>query len=396
MSSSRGLSAIASRTAARVGSIDILRGAVMVLMAIDHVRVYSGVPAGGQTPGVFFTRWVTHFCAPGFVLFAGTAAYLHGQKLGNRAALSRWLLLRGLWLVFLELTWMRLCWTFNLDFSHYLLAGVLWAIGWCLVLLAGLIYLPLPVVGGFGLVVIALHDLVDPHLPALTALAQKSGAFWLWQTLYFPFGSIGPLAILYTLVPWVGVMAVGYAFGRLVDEPPERRRRLCFAIGGAAIAAFLVLRGFDLYGDPRPWREAAAPSLALLRFLNTSKYPASLLFLLMTLGPLILSMPLFDGAPGVWARVLAVFGRVPLFYYLLHIPLIHALALLVSLLREGRLNPWLFANHPLRNPPASPEYQWSLPLLFAVTAIAVALLYWPCRWFAELKRTRRWRWAALL
>jgi uncharacterized membrane protein len=394
--SSKGLTAIASQTAARVGSIDILRGAVMVLMAIDHVRVYSGVPAGGPTPGLFFTRWVTHFCAPGFVLFAGTAAYLHGQKLGSRTALSRWLLLRGLWLVLLELTWMRLCWTFNLDYSHYLLAGVLWAIGWCLVLLAGLIYLPLPAVGGLGLAIIALHDLADPRLPALTALVQKSSAFWLWQILYFPFGSIGPLAILYTLIPWVGVMAAGYAFGRVVYQPPERRRRLCLAISGAAIAAFLVLRGFDLYGDPRPWRAGAAGGMALLRFLNTSKYPASLLFLLMTLGPLIFLMPLVDRARGFSAHALAVFGRVPLFYYLLHVPLIHALALLVSLLREGHLNPWLFANHPMRNPPAPPGYQWSLPLLYAVTAIAVAMLYWPCRWFAELKRTRRWRWTALL
>ena len=133
-----------------------------------------------------------------------------------------------------------------------------------------------------------------------------------------------------------------------------------------------------------------------MRFLNTSKYPASLLFLLMTLGPLIFLMPLVDRARGFSVRALAVFGRVPLFYCLLHVPLIHALALLVSLLREGRLNPWVFANHPVRNPPAPPGCQWSLPLLYAVTAIAVALLYWPCRWFAELKRTRRWRWTALL
>src|SRR5205823_228717 len=134
----------------RVASIDVLRGAIMVLMAIDHVRVFSGVPAGGPAPGVFFTRWITHFCAPGFVFFAGTAAFLHGRRLPDRGALSRWLLGRGAWLVLLELTWMRLAWTFNLDFAHYLLAGVLWVIGWCLMLLAGMIWLPLPTVGALG------------------------------------------------------------------------------------------------------------------------------------------------------------------------------------------------------------------------------------------------------
>src|SRR5438552_3530387 len=174
----------------------------MVLMAVDHVRVFSGVPAGGPSPGVFFTRWITHFCAPGFVFFAGTAAFLHGQRLPGRGALSRWLLSRGAWLVLLELTWMRFAWTFNGDFAHYLLAGVLWVIGWCLVLLAGLIWLPLPAIGAVGAAIICLHNLLP---------GGRGGA--LWQLLYSGIGStIGPLVILYTIIPWIGAMAARYAF----------------------------------------------------------------------------------------------------------------------------------------------------------------------------------------
>ncbi|HVT37669.1 MAG TPA: hypothetical protein VHE78_01370, partial [Gemmatimonadaceae bacterium] len=259
-------------------------------------------------------------------------------------------------------------------------------------------------------------------------------------------GATGPtLAILYSIIPWIGVMAAGYAFGPIMLLDAARRRRICFALGGGAIAAFAILRGFDLYGDPRPWSRvtalpaqsgsarapagaagstasggaagrggggapgAAAPAQvapqarsqatrppAFLRFLNTNKYPASLLFLLMTLGPMLFALPLLEGARGALASALAVFGRVPFFYYLLHIPLIHAAALVVSALREGSVNPWLFANHPMANPPPPEGYTWNLWLLYAVFVVVVAVLYVPCRWFARLKAARRDRWLSYL
>ena len=379
----------------RVDALDVIRGAIMVLMAVDHVRVYAGVPAGGPQPAIFFTRWITHFCAPGFVFFAGTAIHLRKEKLPDRAALSSWLLLRGAWLVLLELTWMRLCWTFNLDFSNYLLAGVLWAIGWSLVAMAGLVWLPLPAAGAIGLCLIGLHDLSAPWVRASGKALADGSLGWLWKTLYLG-GAVGPLIVLYTLIPWIGVMAAGQAFGPVLRMPPERRRALCFSLGGAAIAAFLLLRYFDLYGDPRPWQTQPPRLSPILRFLNTTKYPASLSYLLMTLGPLIAAIPLAERARGQIARLLAVFGRVPLFYYVLHIPLIHALALFVSVLRTGHLSPWLFENHPVGMSQAPPGYQWTLPVLYSIAATAVAILYLPCRWYAGVKQRSRSRWVSLL
>lgn len=360
----------------------------MVLMAIDHVRVYAGVPAGGPTPGVFFTRWITHFCAPAFVFLAGTAAFLYGQKIGSKAALTRFLLIRGAWLVLLELTVIRLAWTFNFDYSHYLLAGVIWMIGWCMILLALLIHLPLVVVTTIGVAIVGLHNLTD-FMPGLRDDAGQSGIAWLWPFLYFG-GAVGPMAVLYSIVPWIGVMALGYAFGSLFQLAPARRRTICFMIGGGAIALFLVLRGFNFYGDPRPWTGG------VLGFLATSKYPASLLFLLMTLGPTIALVPLLERARGWWAHALAVFGRVPFFYYLLHIPLIHLLTILVARIRTPAAVPWLFENHPMWPSEAPPGYQWSLPLLYLVFAVAVVILYFPCRWFADLKARRRDKWLSYL
>ncbi|HZD92777.1 MAG TPA: heparan-alpha-glucosaminide N-acetyltransferase domain-containing protein, partial [Candidatus Sulfotelmatobacter sp.] len=366
----------------RVSSIDIVRGVVMLLMAIDHVRVYSGLPAGGSTPGIFFTRWVTHFVAPAFCFLAGAGAWLHGRKLNTKKTLAWFLLTRGAWLIFLELTVLRIAWTFNLDFQHYMLAGVIWMLGWCMVLLAGLIWLPVPVIAFFGLTIIAAHNILDFYVPQIRPALQSSSVAWLAQFLYFggtvEIGSAHiPLAVLYSIIPWIGVMAAGYAYGSLMDLPAEKRRRLNLAIGCGCIALFLILRSLDVYGDPRSWNPKPRPQQAAtqfkqpaatqssgtggsagaasgntsgasqatpaparpapvhppayIRFLNTAKYPASLLFLLMTLGPMFVGLALSENWRGKFADVLEVFGRVPMWYYLLHIPLIHVLALLVSL-----------------------------------------------------------------
>lgn len=376
----------------RVASIDIIRGAVMVLMALDHVRVYSGLPAGGSTPGIFFTRWVTHFCAPAFVFLAGSSAYLAARKLESKAALSRFLFIRGAILVLLELTLVRFTWTFNLEVTS-LLAGVIWAIGWSMIGLALLVRLPVSVIAGFGLAIVGLHNLLD----GLPAEQGPPGGLpgWLWQVLYGggPIGGDGGgavLFVLYSLVPWIGVMAAGYAFGAILTMEPARRRRLCLIIGLGATALFVLLRTINGYGNPSPWSAGRLPGI--LSFLNPAKYPASLDFLLMTLGPTIALIPLLEHARGAASRALTVFGRVPLFYYLLHIPLIHVLAILVSLVRTGSVTPWLFGNHPAMIGPAPDGYTWSLGLLYLVTAVAVTILYFPSRWYAgrRLRGARTW------
>jgi len=391
----------------RIASIDLIRGAVMILMAIDHVRVFSGLPAGGPTPGIFFTRWVTHFCAPAFLFFAGTSAFLYGRR---HAGLSRFLVTRGAWLVLLELTFLRVAWTFNFDFAHYEMAGVIWVIGWCMILLAGLVKLPLPVVGSVGLLIVAGHNLMDPHVRGLISSLGDNASSGLWKIVYLGFfggpirfGAEGPsLIVLYSIVPWIGVMAAGYAFGRIMMLAPDRRDRICLAVGLGATALFLVLRGFNWYGDPRPWGAAAqgpngAPAMpALLAFLDTNKYPASLNFLLMTLGPTIALIPLLERARGALARWITVFGRVPFFYYVLHIPLIHVLALIVSAIRLGHVSPWLFTNHPMGNPSPPDGYTWNLPLLYVVFAVAMVPLSVGCRWFAGVKARRRDWWVSYL
>lgn len=397
----------APASTSRIASIDIIRGAVMILMAIDHVRVFSGVPAGGPTPVIFFTRWITHFCAPAFIFLAGTSVFFYARK---HTDISRFLLIRGLWLIFLELTILRLSWTFNLDFAHYEMAGILWVIGCCMILMAGFVKLPLPVTATIGVITIFAHNLMDSHLFQLASSLNDSKFSGLWKILYFSFYS-GPiqftlngpnLIVLYSIIPWIGVMAAGYAFGKILAMQPARRTRLCLAIGLSAIALFLVLRGFNLYGDPSPWHRVVQshngrpPMPGILSFLNCTKYPASLNFLLMTLGPILVLMPLLEKASGWLARQIAIFGRVPFFYYVLHVPLIHVLALLVSKIRLGVVSPWLFTNHPMGNPAPPDGYMWPLWLLYVVWAVAIFILYFASRWFGALKARRTDWWLRYL
>ena len=373
------------RPSTRIDSIDLVRGIAMILMALDHVRVYSGVPAGGPSPGVFFTRWITHFVAPAFVFLAGTSAYLHGRKMPSRAALSKFLLTRGAFLVLLELTVIRVAWTFNFDFGSYMLAGVIWMLGICMMLMAAIIYVPLRAIGAIGIAIIALHNIADflphPENPSpLLAILYAGGV------------AIPPLIVLYVIVPWIGVMMAGYAFGAVMELPVERRRAICLRLGIAMTLLFVVLRAINLYGDPRPWNHARG----LLGFLNTTKYPASLEYLLMTLGPMLILLALAEGWRGRAARVATTYGRVPMFYYLLHIPLIHSAACIVSLIREGRVDPWLFGNLPVDPSPLPPGYMWSLGLLYLVFFICVAALYFPVRWYAGVRAAKRSAWLSYI
>src|SRR5687768_10333800 len=242
-----------TRSLQRFASVDVLRGIAVVLMAIDHVRVYAGVPAGGPTPGLFFTRWITHFCAPVFVFLAGTSAFLYQARGRSRAEVSRFLLTRGLWLVVLELTVVRWAWNFNFNYTTELLfVQVIWVLGISMIVLAGLIYLPMPAVAAVGIAMILGHNLLDGITP-------ESLGGWgpLWIFLHVqamvPLGNSQNLLVAYPLIPWIGVMAAGYAFGTLLLRPERQRRRTLLLLGSALTLAFLIIRAVNIYGDPAPW-----------------------------------------------------------------------------------------------------------------------------------------------
>ena len=258
-----------------------------------------------------------------------------------------------------------------------------------MIALAGAIYLPRPAIATIGIALIALHNITNLFRPQLAHAFGPEGPNWLLRIIYFggavEIGKSGPpLLILYVLVPWVGLMFAGYAFGPILQKPAEARRRIYLQLGLALTALYIALRLIGIYGDPRPWDRHT-----LFSFLNTAKYPASLEYLCMTIGPMFLLWTIVEGWTGGLAKIVETFGRVPMFYYLLHIPLIHLAACVVSLIREGHVDPWLFTNHPLDPGPLPSGYMWSLPLLYLVYAICLVLLYFPCRWYARLKATKR-------
>lgn len=370
---------VASTYRDRLNSLDIARGLVCVLMAIDHVRVYSGVPAGGPTAGVFFTRWVTHFVAPAFCFLAGTGAFLYGRKVGDLRVLSRFLLTRGALLVLLELTVIRFTWTFNLDYSSFVLAGVIWMLGWCMVLMSILVRLRPATVGWTGVGIMALQQLFGVPIRFLPE-SIRGAVGVVWEFIY-PAGqeAWSGMAILYVIVPWVGVMAAGYGFGLIVQRDAAERRKFCVRVGAASTLAFVVLGAIAVSLGSA---ENGAPFV--FRLLGQQKYPPSQLFLLMTLGPLLLFLPVAERMRGTAANALATFGRVPMFYYLLHIPLIHVSALLVNVIRSGATHQEWYGTAPFTSVP--PDQRWSLGLLYLVFAIVILLLYPACRWFAEVKR----------
>ncbi|MFN8574794.1 MAG: heparan-alpha-glucosaminide N-acetyltransferase domain-containing protein [Gemmatimonadaceae bacterium] len=368
----------------RLWSIDVVRGLACVLMAIDHVRVYSGLPAGGPTAGIFLTRWVTHFVAPAFCLFAGTAAYFLGQRLGNAAQLRRFLVTRGLLLVALELTVIRFLWSFNANLAEFSLAGVIWMLGWCMVLLALFVTWPARRVGWVGVGIVVLQQLAGllPRVPGLRFIASP------WAFIY-PTGAAAPLGVdvLYVLVPWIGVMMAGYGFGELMERPDPRRRQLLLRLGAGMIAVFAVLATVLAMLSASSGGEsgfASAQRLPLwMRVLGQQKYPASQLFLLMTLGPTIALLPWAEQWRGWLGRALNTFGRVPMWYYLMHLLVIHSFALLVTALRTGAAHGEWYATAPYTRVP--PEGVWTLGLLYAVWTACIVVLYPLCAWYAGRK-----------
>jgi uncharacterized membrane protein len=384
----------------RVESVDVVRGIIMIVMALDHTRDYFGDVTANPTnmatttAALFFTRWITHICAPGFFLLTGVSAYLSGQRRG-RGDLARFLLTRGLWLVLLELTVMRFIVQFNVDYQVTALI-VLWALGWSMIALAGLIYLPTWAIATVGAVMIAGHNVLD------SVQASSFGAFApLWLVLHQPGILIAKESFTvfeaYPLIPWIGVTALGYALGQVFTWPADRRRALLLRLGLAVTLAFLVLRALNVYGDPRPWREQVSPLFTVFSFINTTKYPASLLFLLMTLGPILLLLRAFDGKTPRWLEPVRTIGKVPLFYFVLHFFLIHLAAVVAAYLRYDQVH-WLFESPSLDRFPYTQPPGWpaSLPVVYAVWIGVVLACYPLCRWYADLKSRRRSVWLSYL
>ena len=400
----------------RLDSLDLLRGLVMVIMALDHVRDYfshsflTNPPVDPMdltktTVPLFLTRWITHFCAPTFVFLAGTGAFLSGTRGKGKGKLAWFLLTRGLWLVLLDVTVVRLGWNFNLDYSREFGGGVIWVIGWSMVVLSGLAFLPTSAVAVLGVMLIAYHNLWDGKSAAEVGLPQ-----WLWVILHSPgqfsvlapfhFGEVEVPEIKFTtgysLLPWLGVLTAGYGFGSLFLLDPVQRRKQLLGLGLALTFAFVVLRYANSYGDSRPWSAQKDLTFTVLSFLNCQKYPPSLLFLLMTLGPAIAALSLFERTSGPLSRFFVIFGRVPLFFYLLHIPLIHGLVVVIDYVRYG-FSPYVHeAPWSLSRANLPPDYGFDLPGVYLIWSGVVLFLYPLCWWFARVKQGHRATWLSYL
>ena len=378
---------------ARVDAIDIVRGVAVVLMALDHTRDYT--PALRFQPedlsqtslAVFLTRWVTHVCAPTFVLLAGVGIGLASRR-QTPASLRRFLVTRGLWLLVLELVVTPIGWQFGFQ-PLPAFALVLWALGWSMIVMAALVGLPRPALAAIGLAIVAGHNLTDGLRPAaFGALAP------LWQALHVPgFLWPGGIFIGYPLLPWLGVMTLGVAAAELWTWNADRRRRVLIGAGVAALVLFALLRAMNGYGNPAPWRPQPSMALTVVSFLNVLKYPPSLQFLLMTLGFTALVLAAAERGRGVIARVLAMYGRVPLFFYVAHIFVVHAVAVLVAFAQSGEWRRIQVVTHPEAIPP---WFGLSLPGVYVAWACVIAVLYVPCRAVDHRKSTRAaWWWRYL-
>jgi uncharacterized membrane protein len=392
--------------APRIQSVDALRGAIMMIMAIDHIRDYVARSAQEflptdlthTTPAIFFTRWITHFCAPVFVLTAGLGAYFwmtRGRH--SKGELSRLLVSRGIWLVVIEVTLLRFVMFSQISFTaNPVLLIILWAIGMSMVALAGLIYLPLPVLIGVSIAIIGLHNLLDD------VSADSFGRLaWLWNMLYDR-GVIAVGAVkfrpAYPVLPWIGVMAGGYCLGTVFSWDADRRRRFLVRLGLALTAAFVVVRAVNGYGDPAPWSHQASPVFTVMSFLNVTKYPPSLDFCLMTLGPAMIALAWLERFQFPFTNPLIVFGRVPFFYYGAHMLLAHVIAILMNFVRYGA-KPFLLIAPPSMGGPSNlfPDgYGYPLWAVYVVWVVVLALLYPVCLWFARLKQRRHDWWLTYL
>ncbi len=401
-------SAIPAQTAhaPRIQSVDALRGAIMMIMAIDHIRDYiarsamefSPTDLSRTTVAIFFTRWFTHFCAPVFILTAGIGAFLwmtRGHH--SKSELSTFLVARGLWLIFLELTVLRFIMFSQVSWHGSLvILLILWAIGLSMIALAGLVYLPMWFLITVSAAIVVFHNFLDN-----VSSESFGSAAWFWDILHqqgvFTWHAINFLTA-YPVLPWIGVMAAGYCLGGVFDWEVRKRRRLLFCLGAALTAAFLILRAVDLYGDPARWTHQPSPWFTVLSFLNTTKYPPSLDFVLMTLGPALVCMSWLERFRFSSANPLIVFGRVPFFYYVAHLAVAHAIAITVNFVRYGRASFLLVAPPSMGGARELFPAGFGFPLwtVYAVWVLVLLMLYPACLWFSRLKQRRHDWWLSFL
>ncbi len=377
----------------RIESIDLLRGLVMVIMALDHVRdffhwsaqQYNPLDFSHTSTPIFLTRWITHFCAPTFVFLAGTSAWLIGVR-KDKKALSKFLLTRGLWLLLVEIIIMNFAFSFSWRFSVIPLETI-WALGCGMIALSFLIYLPKRILLVIALLIIACHNLLD------NVHVQGNGLGALgWSMLhevkffnYHPF----QILVLYPVLSWIGVMSAGYCFGELYTKlDAEKRKKLLIIIGSACILLFIIIRATNLYGDAGKWSHQATFVFTVLSFINTTKYPPSLLYILMTLGPAILFLAFAEKTLQKLGSVIATYGKVPLFYFIVHFYIIHLASVLAAIISGYSINDIL------KGGPANPLQGFGFPLwiVYLIWIAVVALMYPLCKQYAKYKFNHPEKW----
>ena len=377
----------------RIESIDILRGIVMVIMALDHVRIYFHADSlvfapedlDQTTASIFFTRWITHFCAPVFVFLAGTSAFLSGQR-KTKQQLSKFLLTRGLWLILIEIIVVNFAWSFNYKLP-FIGLGVIWAIGISMIVLAAIIHLPFKIIFALGFMLVVGHNLLDNiHFNSV-----------LWSALHepkiFPLDEHHKVRFSYPVLPWIGIMLLGYCFGKLYTKEfsIKRRRKWLFITGTGAIALFIILRAINIYGNPDPWSGQSSATFSLLSFLNTTKYPPSLLYTLMTLGPAILFLALSEKLSGGFVRAIIHIGRVPMFFYILHLYLIHVIAMFAAEFSGYNWTDMILQRRTWIDPQLK-GYGFSLGVTYLVWIGIILLLYPLCKWYDKYKTKHKEKW----
>ncbi|MGA7684621.1 MAG: hypothetical protein WCC32_02110 [Terriglobales bacterium] len=394
----------AATPGSRLSSVDALRGLIMIIMALDHTRdffnnsaiLFSPTDLSRTTVPLFFTRWITHYCMPVFMFTAGLGMAFFRQRNHTRGQLSRFLWTRGLWLIVLELTVMQFSYNFSFSSKYVLFLLVLWIFGICMIAMAGLVYLPVRWLAVLSVAVIVFHNCLD------RIQADRFGGYaWIWNLLHEP----GILSIAgrsarspYTLIPWVAVMASGFCFGGVFLLEPAARRRMMTRLGLALTVAFIVVRWVNLYGDPFPWSHQKSAAFTVLSFLNCTKYPASLDFLLMTMGPALILLAYFDRRTFTASNPLIVFGRVPLFYFILHFYFIHVLVVILEWIRYGTaFSLVMFGPSPsMGGAQSAANFRHGLGAVYILWIVVVVVLYPVCRWFAKLKSRHTNWWLSYL
>lgn len=383
----------------RIESIDFLRGLVMIIMALDHVRMYFALGTwyaeptnlATTTPLLFFTRWITHFCAPVFVFLSGTSAFLYGMQKSSVKEPAQFLFTRGLWLIFAEVVIVNFAWTFDITYS-FIILQVIWAIGLSMIVLSVLVFLPSWLIFTIGMILVFRHNLLD----AIT-VQGSSMQDMIWHILHQPgtifLNSTRFVNVVYPVLPWIGLMALGYIFGRFYqkDFPIEQRKRWLFAIGICATLLFIILRGFNLYGEPREWVMLNTPIFRLMSFLNTTKYPPSLHFLLMTMGPALILLAAVEPLKNRLAGPVITFGRVPFFFYIVHLYLIHGLAVLFLIYQGREGSEYVLSSEGISSGALS-SFGLNLGAVYVIWVLVVVLLYPICRWYQKYRESNPSRW----